>query len=180
MHPSAAIQAQPSPRDISTPHSAERNPKVPPEIRAVFAPEGFDKKPATPQTKRKIPNPINQRPQNFMPLGNSVKPVKNTRPIVVCKIQDLKFAPAYGCQFSVRFRFFFTGRDGRSPCRPPRENVFFSPFIRRVWPNRPTSGAPNSKTEKIRPWPMEKPVSPSADGLARWQCHDLHTMRRMG
>jgi hypothetical protein len=63
---SAAIHAQPNPRNIRTPHTAERNPNVPPEMRAVFAPEGFDKNPATPHTKRKIPKPTNQRPVNFI------------------------------------------------------------------------------------------------------------------
>ncbi len=44
-------------------------------MRAVFAPEGFDKNPATPQTKRKIPKPINHRAQNFIEQGNSARTV---------------------------------------------------------------------------------------------------------
>ena len=66
VHPSAAIHAQPIPRSIRNPHAADKIPKVPPEISAVFAPEGFDKNPATPQRIKNSPNPINQRPQNFI------------------------------------------------------------------------------------------------------------------
>jgi len=66
VHPRAAILAQAKPRSINKPHAAERAPNVPPEIRAVFAPEGFDKKPASPQTIKKTPNPINQRPLVFI------------------------------------------------------------------------------------------------------------------
>jgi hypothetical protein len=66
VHPSAAIHAQPIPRSIRNPHAADKIPNVPPEISAVFAPEGFDKNPATPQRIKNSPNPINQRPQNFI------------------------------------------------------------------------------------------------------------------
>ncbi|MFM8982603.1 MAG: hypothetical protein ACKOLA_06785, partial [Spartobacteria bacterium] len=81
------IHAQLNPLHINMPHIAERNPKVPPEMRAVFAPEGFDKNPATPQTKRKIPKPINQRPQKFMVLGKSVMPVTISSVIVIRDFQ---------------------------------------------------------------------------------------------
>jgi hypothetical protein len=66
VHPSAAIHAQPIPRSIRNPHAADKIPNVPPEISAVFAPEGFDKNPATPQRIKNSPNPTNQRPQNFI------------------------------------------------------------------------------------------------------------------
>jgi hypothetical protein len=66
VHPSAAIHAQPIPRSIRNPHAADKIPKVPPEISAVFAPEGFDKNPATPQRIKNSPNPTNQRPENFI------------------------------------------------------------------------------------------------------------------
>jgi len=71
VHPSAAIHAQAIPRSIRNPHAADKIPKVPPEISAVFAPEGFDKNPATPQRIKNTPNPTNQRPQNFMTRHNS-------------------------------------------------------------------------------------------------------------
>jgi hypothetical protein len=66
VHPSAAIHAQPIPRSIRNPHAADKIPKVPPEISAVFAPEGFDKNPATPQRIKNSPNPTNQHPENFI------------------------------------------------------------------------------------------------------------------
>jgi hypothetical protein len=66
VHTRDAIQAQANPRCINTPQAADSIPKVPPEIRAVFAPEGFDKNPATPQRIKKIPNPTNQRPLVFI------------------------------------------------------------------------------------------------------------------
>ena len=62
----AAIRAHPNPRNINTPHNTESPPNIPPEISAVFAPAGFDKNPATPQSTRKIPKPTNQRPQTFI------------------------------------------------------------------------------------------------------------------
>ena len=62
----AAIQAQAKPRSINKPHAAESAPKVPPDIRAVFAPEGFDKNPASPQRIKKTPNATNQRPLVFI------------------------------------------------------------------------------------------------------------------
>ena len=45
---SAAIHALANPRSINTPQAADNSPKVPPEMRAVLAPEGFDKNPASP------------------------------------------------------------------------------------------------------------------------------------
>jgi len=66
VHPSAAIHAQPISRSIRNPHAADKIPKVPPEISAVFAPEGFDKNPATPQRIKNSPNPTNQHPENFI------------------------------------------------------------------------------------------------------------------
>jgi hypothetical protein len=66
VHPSAAIHAQPISRSIRNPHAADKIPKVPPEIIAVFAPEGFDKNPATPQRIKNSPNPTNQHPENFI------------------------------------------------------------------------------------------------------------------
>lgn len=66
VHPSAAIHAQPIPRSIRNPHAADKIPKVPPEISAVFAPEGFDKNPAKPQRIKNSPNPTNQHPENFI------------------------------------------------------------------------------------------------------------------
>ena len=62
----AATRAHPTPRNINTPHNAESPPNIPPESSAVFAPAGFDKNPATPQSTRKIPKPTNQRPQKFI------------------------------------------------------------------------------------------------------------------
>jgi hypothetical protein len=74
VHPRAAIQAQAKPRSINKPHAAESAPKVPPDIRAVFAPEGFDKNPASPQRIKKTPNATNQRPLVFItpyPIGEA-------------------------------------------------------------------------------------------------------------
>lgn len=89
--PSAAIQAQPSSRYISTTQRVERNPKVPSEIRAVYAREGFDKNPARPQTRRKIPKLINRLPQNFMARGQSPRPKRKSSVIAFLELASALF-----------------------------------------------------------------------------------------
>jgi hypothetical protein len=66
VHPRAAYLAPRMPRSMRIPQNDERAPKVPPEINAVFAPAGLERNPAIPQRTRNSPNPINQRPVNFI------------------------------------------------------------------------------------------------------------------
>jgi hypothetical protein len=62
----AARRAWVTPRNMRNPQNAERSPKVPPESRAVFAPDGLERYPAVPHRMRKSPKPKNQRPVNFI------------------------------------------------------------------------------------------------------------------
>ena len=62
----AANRAQPHPRNIRSPQAADITPKVPPEINAVLAAEGFERNPAIPQTTRNTPNAINHCPRNVI------------------------------------------------------------------------------------------------------------------
>ena len=66
VHPRAAYLAPRVSRSMRIPHNDERAPKVPPEISAVFAPVGLERNPAIPQRTRNNPNPISQRPVNFI------------------------------------------------------------------------------------------------------------------
>jgi len=87
----AATRAHPNPRNINTPHNAESPPNIPPESNAVFAPAGFDKNPAIPQTIRKIPNPTNHFPENFIQYS-----IARCRSRIKSCISPMRIAPTRG------------------------------------------------------------------------------------